>query len=244
MKTGKFRLIISIIALVAALAFAATAVFAWFYTSRTSKTNGLETQMTSGDVIYFRAIPYLAESDDGITYKLADGKNSILDMDDYMPRAGGITGSTTAIIIEMQYMVSVAGDFELNARVHSDSVYDGKDFTNFTENNYLSNAVYMQEMTSSDSGYTFQSKEKKSFISEIFSGENDEEKKVSEIHLNTYESLSPNIEYSRYYVMDYDPEYILGLYNTMIKIFPDDATLNTRIEFKEDIYFTFGVAES
>lgn len=268
MNRSKLRLIMSVISLIAACALAIATVYAWFYTNETAKTDGIETQTTTGDVVYFNITAFYAESVDGKTFKYVpatDESNAAGDpssqaadssgdfqMHPYRPRVGDSTGTTTAIILKMQFQISVDGDFELRACLNSDDVF-APNFGGFTEKNHLSNAVYLQELATpddektdshleiNDTDYTVVDDTQQTFLqvknfsdtlSENIKNYNDNKLKNTKLDLKTYTNLKANDisndkdYYVRYYIMDYKPDYISSLYNMMLSA-TNDETLNS-----------------
>ncbi len=264
MKTNRARLIISIVCLVLALAIAGGAVYAWFVSHLTAKTNGFETQVTSGDVELTITL-YHATSENGTDFK--EGNEIILGssdtagkMDKYTPRTGNISGTTTAILIQLEVTYLSDGDYTISAHPQSKTALNAdectcadvaeadKPFHLFTEHNLLSNVVYFQQVTPKSSGA-----DNKDFS---LAEKSDEQKFVAfndqtdygniekdTVTLITENGVVAEKQVTYYFIFDYLPDNINNLYSYMLSQNGggfDKATLNTTLDFNQDITLTIG----
>lgn len=244
MKSGKFRIIASVCCLVAAIALAAFTVFAWFTTVNTAKTNGIETQTTSGDVVTFSVLAYQASSTDGTDYTLLDEEVDT-DMKDYTPRTADFSGSDTAMILAINIKFNEnhsQNTYNLSAQLNHTNTYPAPEtFESFTDENYLSNAITFRSVVpkgNEANTYTLSTEDTNiySFVKDVTINDK------SVVFLK--ENNIANIEYEEnaqtvYFVMDYNADYISALYTYMIGKYTE-ATINTEIKFKHDIIFKLG----
>lgn len=243
MKSGKIKIISSVICLVAALSFAIFAVYAWFVTNTNVDANGIQGVTTSGDITKFEITCYKAETSDGITYKKGETIEPDASMANYSPRPAGDNASDTAVILKIYigFNKNHSSDlYMLSAQLNHTDPYP-EDFEAFSGANYLSNAVTFKSIiTQNGSDFELDKSDSKiyTFVEDVVIGEE-----------NTVVSLKKNdiaeIQYStneltKYLVMDYEPTYINALYSIMIQQYPNDATLSTPIDFISDIYFRLG----
>ncbi len=262
MKKGKARLIFSIVCLVLAAIFAVFVCYAWFVQNLRADTDGVEAVTTSGDVKQFTVVPYLATTADGKTYNV-ETDEVLKEMGDFMPRTG-ISGSTTAVLLKMQYEVTVSGTFDLDVRVnHSDPYRNDSESFDEKENiwdNYLSNVIFFQEATktSADTSvtgdYTLQFTQSENtsvpvgrmtfFEGGFYTGDYGEDTKLksSVISMDEFEVASNQVDtlITRYFIMDYIDDNVMTFYSIILDMFNGKANLSTRIEFNQDIYFTLG----
>lgn len=242
MKSGKFRIVSSVFCLVAAVLLAAFTVYAWFTSQTTAKTSGFETETTSGDVKLFAVNAYRATSADGKTYTKGDLIEDAR-MEDYTPRSTGDTGSATAVILE----IAISFNFDdssktlpLSASLTHDDVYKTDSFDSFIEKNYLSNAITLKSLEgdSKSTEYTV-GNTNYSFVTGAFVGDGVEDGKIEKKQIIDNITYSTDTDYL-YILMDYNAEYINALYSIMLKRWPQDANLSTRIDFTPDIIFILG----
>ena len=257
MKHGKVKILFSLMCLIAALALAVFTVYAWFFNVENVKTNGIDAVITTGDVIDFEITYYYTTSEDSQTYtrgkkiepsswpeETTESDKRFKIMKDYSPRAVTDHSTDTAVLIDIKITFSSTADgsYPLKANVPHSDVYNINDFTEFTEQNYLSNVVYIQRVTGSGNTYSLTGNQM-SFVKDTFDGDDDGKKIESSIQLYTHTVGAKTAQL--YFIMDYKPEQIMALYTIMLTAKHDSfkaATLTTKIRFLEDITFEIGKA--
>lgn len=258
-KLGKAKILISVLCLAAALTLAVFTVYAWFVQFTQVKANGVDSVITSGDVLTFTIDYYYTTSEDGEEYIIGDKiepdtkDGDKLKMHDYTPSLGTTT-ITTGVLVDLKLTFSKTGTFNLTAKTSSTEVYDAEDFDNFTKKNYLSNIISLKKVNTAN-GATITTDDEFSvsndatqyqFFSENFTGEDDKDKKKSSVELPdyttaplTFDSDGKQIEQHIYYLLDYMPEQIGSMYTVLLQKF-DQARLDTQIFFQHDIFFEIG----
>lgn len=265
MKAGKTKLIFSVFCLAAALTLAVFTVYAWFVTFTQVNTNGIDSVITSGDVLSFdidyykTSIPNGGTSTDEEVYVIGDKiepdkeDGNRLKMPDYKPDLGNISIST-AVLLDLKLTFAKPGIFSLAIKTNNDKAYDDSTFKSFTEDNYLSNIVDLRKVESNNNATITTGSQitvstgatQYKFVSENFTGENDYSKKDSYVLLPeytttplSYDSEGHQIEQHIYYLLDYMPQQINSIYTVLLQKF-EGATLDTQIFFKHDIFFEIG----
>lgn len=260
MKLGKAKLIFSIVSLVAAFALAAFTAYAWFLSFTDVSTSGIDSLITSGDVLSFDIDYYYTESEDGTHFTIGDkvlpdnqdeGRRN---MPDHKPSLESNGSTQTAVLLDMRLTFSKSGEFVMDAKTRSTDVYASV-FLNYISKNYLSNVVYIRDLDKDD--VNFQSKEftvsmnakEHDFITRdggtsYFDGDRDDLKKNPSFQLITYtvaeDATGAANEHHIYFLIDYMSQQINSMYSIMLRLFPKDADLNTRIKFLNDIFFVIG----
>ena len=256
MKSGKLKIAFSSLCLVAALALAIFTVYAWFVENDKTKTNGIDTDITSGDVRNFEIDYYFATSEDGKAFtigKKIDPKLANKMMEDFTPPIANETH--TAMLLDFKLKFSKSGEYNLKAKTTHSGAYNDVnsngiiDFDEYIQNNYLSNVVYFRHISESNIQpyvkFTVDSNATKyNFITNAegeivyFNGENDDAKKNTSVDLPSYtvaEGTADGREHHIYYVMDYMTLQIDSMYSIMLQRYPEKANLSTKIQFKQDI---------
>lgn len=161
MKSGKAKILISVLCLAAALSLAAFTVYAWFVDFAKVDANGVDSVITSGDVLSFEIDYYYTSSTNGkdfdIGKKINDSnaqKGTIWNMPQYTPSLGNSGATTTGVLLDMKITFAKAADYKLTAKAmngkypYNAEAKDGKDFRDdfdeYIGKNYLSNVIFLR----------------------------------------------------------------------------------------------------
>lgn len=261
-KLGKAKILISVLCLAAALTLAVFTVYAWFVQFTQVKANGVDSVITSGDVLTFAIDYYYTSSEDGEEYDIGDKiepdtkDGDKLKMHKYEPSLSTSGATETAVLVDLKLTFSKTGTFNLTAKTSSTAAYDDSTFDNFIENNYLSNIIYLRKIDTITPYQTFtissgdEYPDQLKFVTGNFDGKDDNDKKKPSIELPeytttplTFDSDGKQIEQHIYYLIDYMPQQINSIYTLLLQKF-DEATLTTGIFFQHDIFFEIGKSDT
>lgn len=179
----------------------------------------------------------------------------------YTPRLSGAISSDTAIIlkIETTFNANTSGeDLPLSAFLNhtdpypdsslsNDYIAESKDkeayFNNFITNNYLSTVIKIKPLKLDGDIYSTDNKVNEySFVEYVVDDNSDNIKIETNTNLDniSYPDSGGNLTDTKYFLLDYDTDYVTKLYTFMLRRFPQNANLSTKILFTPDIYFKLG----